>query len=285
MHAVCLREVYIHPDEPWCWSTLCVRVTCKVHKLVRQDDSYMQEPYHPFHRGGIYLQETIASSFRTLGWSSSGPKALEGFKPLRRLVTPSFETTMSSMKGADLLRNGTSLWSFLLNTSENCPLNSSACSISEAVIPAPPLSLRRGIPWLSFFLTIDVTIEVSRICLNITNQVIYIQIVLLPNIILNFFSQSFKFCSEILTARLSCFSMSFVSSANLPSYFRGYLGNRRDWPTSFGRDVFICHILNKRGNQVKVLLYWASICITVEIFFFCKFKRIFPHRFIITFLI
>ena len=56
---------------------------------------------------------SVASSFRTLGWSSSGFKALEGFKPLRSLVTLSFETTMSSLKGADLLRNGTSLWSLV----------------------------------------------------------------------------------------------------------------------------------------------------------------------------
>ena len=94
---------------------------------------------------------SVASSFRTLGWSSSGPKALEGFKPLRSLVTPSFETTMSSMKGADLLRNGTSIWSLLLNTSINWPINSSACSISEAVIPVLLLLLRGRIPWLSFF--------------------------------------------------------------------------------------------------------------------------------------
>ena len=182
----------------------------------------MREPCHPFYRGAIYLQETIlwgfptcqetfgrdgqktgpnsvASSFRTLGWSSSGPKALEGFKPLRNLVTPSFETTMSSMTRADLLRNGTSLWSLLLDTSVNWPLNFSACSISEAVIPIPPLLLRGGIPWLFlgfflfFFLTIDVPIEVSRICLNVADQVIYIQTVLLPNIILNFSSQSFNF--------------------------------------------------------------------------------------------
>ena len=148
---------------------------------------------------------SVASSFRTLGQSSSDPKALKGFKPLRSLVTPSFETTMSSMKGADLLRNGTTLWSFLLNTSVNWPLNSSACSISEAVIPVPPLLLRRGIPWLSFFWLLT---EVSRICLNVADQVIYIQIVLLPNVILNFSSQSFKFWPEFLTVRLLCFSMS-----------------------------------------------------------------------------
>ena len=68
-----------------------------------------------------------------------------------------------------------------------------------------------------FFLTIDEPIEVSRICLNVADQVIYIQMVLLPNIILNFSSQSFKFWSEFLTACLFCFSMSFVSSANLIS--------------------------------------------------------------------
>ena len=52
----------------------------------------------------------VTSSFRTLGWSPSGPKALEGFKTLRSLVPPSFETTMLFMKGAYLLRNGTSHW-------------------------------------------------------------------------------------------------------------------------------------------------------------------------------
>ena len=230
MHAVCLREnyilftFYIHPDEPWCWSTLCVRVTCKVHKLVRRDDSYMQEPCHHFYKGDIYLQETIlwefhpcqecwkrwaktrpnsvASSFRTLGWSSSGPKALEGFKSLRSLVTSSFETTMSSMKGVDLRRNETSLWSFLLNTSVNWPLNSSACSISEAVIPVPPLFFKGRNTFIVFFLTIDVPIDVLRICHNITNQVICRQIMLLPNIILNFFPQSFKFWYKFLTAHL-----------------------------------------------------------------------------------
>ena len=136
-----------------------------------------------------------------------------------------------------------------------------------------------------FFLTIDVPIEVSRICLNAADQVNYIQIVLLPNVILNFSSQSFKLWPEFLTACLFCFGMSFVSSANLPSYFRGDPGNRRDRPTSFGWAVFIRRILNKRSNQVKVLLYRASIWITIEILFLCKFKCIFPHRFIITFLI
>ena len=106
MHVAYLREVYIHPDEPWCSSTLCVRVTCKVYKSVRRDDNYMREPCHPFlktvhifardHSLGISPvsrdcwkrwaktgPNSVAISFRTLVWSSSGPKASEGFKLLR----------------------------------------------------------------------------------------------------------------------------------------------------------------------------------------------------------
>ena len=60
------------------------------------------------------------------------------------------------------------------------------------------------------------------------------------------------------SSHLFCFSMRFVSSVNLPSYFRGDPGNQRDRLTSLGWDVFICWILNKRSNQIKVLLYQAS---------------------------
>ena len=94
---------------------------------------------------------SVASSFRTLGWSSSGPKALEGFKPLRSLNTPSLETAISFMKGADLSRSGTWVCSFLLNTSVNWPLNSSAFSRSDWATPFPFFLFRGGIPWVSFF--------------------------------------------------------------------------------------------------------------------------------------
>ena len=56
---------------------------------------------------------------------------------------------------------------------------------------------------------------------------------------------------------------------------------------SFGflkKASFLENRVCKKG-QVKVLLYRASIWITIEIFFLCKFKCFFPHRFIITFLI
>ena len=119
---VYLREVSIHPDEPRYLSTLFVWATCRESE--RRDESYMWEPCHPFYRWEIHLQETVlwrfhlcqlvkrlfsrkgwtktgpnsvASSFRTLGWGSSGPKALEGFKP-------PFETTLSPTKGSNLMR-------------------------------------------------------------------------------------------------------------------------------------------------------------------------------------
>ena len=162
---------------------------------------------------------SFASSFRTLGCSSSGLKASEWFKPLRILVTPPFETTMSSMKGAtekwDLtmiifvehIRKMTIKYLSLFNF-WSCDTSSSS-------------SFKGRNTLIVFFLTIDVRIEVSRICLNVADQVIYIQIVLFPNITLNFSSHSSKFWSEFLTAGLFCFNLSFVSSANLPSYFRG----------------------------------------------------------------
>ena len=85
-----------------------------------------------------------ASSFRTLGWSPSGPKALDGFKPLRSFITPTAKTTIAFMKGADQFGSGTWLCSFLLNTSVNWPLNSSACSSSDSATPLPFLLLRVG---------------------------------------------------------------------------------------------------------------------------------------------
>ena len=159
MHVAYLTGVYIHQDEPWYLNILCVRVTCKVHKSRKLGDNCTQVTCHPFWRGGRYLQETIplgfhqcqliaekdeqipdltvASFFKALGWSSSGPKALEGFKPLRSLITPSLETAISFMKSADLSRSGTWVCSFLLNTSVNWPLNSSAFSRSDWATPFP----------------------------------------------------------------------------------------------------------------------------------------------------
>ena len=157
MHVAYLTGIYIHQDEPWYLNILCVRVTCKVHKSRKPGDNCTQVTCHSSWKGGRYLQETIfggispvsidcwkrwantgpnsvASSFRTLGWSSSGPKALKGFKPLRTLITPSWEI-ISFMKGAYLSRSGTWVCSFLLNTSVNWPLNSSAFSRSDSATP------------------------------------------------------------------------------------------------------------------------------------------------------
>ena len=175
MHVAYLTGVYIYQDEPWYLNILhvCVRVTCKVHKSRKPGDNCMQGTCHSSWKGQIFAKDhsfgispvsiecwkrwantgpkSVASSFRTLGWSSSGPKALEGFKPLRSLITPSLETAISFMKGADLSRSGTWVCSFLLNISVNWPLNSSAFSRSDWAIPFPVFLFRGGIPWVSFF--------------------------------------------------------------------------------------------------------------------------------------
>ena len=120
--------------------------------------------------------------------ASSGPKAFEGFRPFSNFATPSLVTTMSSMNRADLSIRGTWLCSILVNTSVNWPLNSLAFSKSDCARPLPCLFFKGGIPWVSFFLTVYVTIKIPRISLRITNQVIHIQIVLLPNICFDFSS-------------------------------------------------------------------------------------------------
>ena len=82
--------------------------------MTRQNDNHTPGPKWPRdHSFGISpvsvdCWKDVASSSRTLGWSSSDPntcKALEGFKPLRSLITPSFETTISCTKGADLSKS------------------------------------------------------------------------------------------------------------------------------------------------------------------------------------
>ena len=174
MHVAYLTGVYIHQDEPLYLNILCVRVTCKVHKSRKPGDNCTQVTFHSSWKGGqIFARDhsfwispvsidcwkrwantgpnSIVSSFRTLGWSSSGLKALEGFMPLRSLITPSLEITISFMKGADLSRSGTWVCSLLLNTSINWPLNSSAFSRYDWATPFPFFLFRGGIPWVSFF--------------------------------------------------------------------------------------------------------------------------------------
>ena len=131
MHVDYLTGVYIYQDEPWYLNMLCVQVTCKVHKSRKPGDNFPQVTCHSSWKGdhsfGISPvsidcwkrwantgPNSVASSFRTLRWSSSGPKALEGFKPLRSLITPSLETAISFMKGADLSRSGTWVCSFFI---------------------------------------------------------------------------------------------------------------------------------------------------------------------------
>ena len=86
---------------------------------------------------------------------------------------------MSSMNEADLTRRGTKLCSVLVNTSVNWPLNSLAFLKSDWA---------KGEYLGYLFLTVYVTIKIPRIRLHITNQVIHIQIMLLPNFCFDLFS-------------------------------------------------------------------------------------------------
>ena len=190
-------------------SILCVQVTCKVRRSRKPDDSCKPGTYLPFwNRGQMFARDhslgisplsidcwkclayigpnSVANSFKTLGWSSSGPKAFEGFRPFCNFVTPSLVTTMSSMNGTDLSRRGTWLCSLLVNTSVNWPLNSLAFPKSDWARPPPCLFFKGGNTLGIYFLTVYVTIKIPRISLHITNQVIHIQIMLLPNIAFDF---------------------------------------------------------------------------------------------------
>ena len=94
MHVAYLTGVYIHQDEPWYLNILCVRVTCKVHKsrkrkwpvtLLEEGADICKRPFlwdgispvsiDCWKRWANTGPSSVASSFRTLGWSSSGPKA------------------------------------------------------------------------------------------------------------------------------------------------------------------------------------------------------------------
>ena len=92
MHVVCLREVYIHPDETWYLNTLYV--TCKVHKPKRPDESYMRQPCHHFYRGDIYLQETFLWSIYE--WTCKNLK--EDFPNTTRLWNPMKDKALNLQK-------------------------------------------------------------------------------------------------------------------------------------------------------------------------------------------
>ena len=118
-----------------------------------------------------------ASSFRTLWRSSSGPEVFKRYKPLSNLITPSEDTTILSKKGTDLLFNGTSLYSVLLNALLNRPISSFALSDSDsATISSPFYKGWNTLPVFFFFFffffffvfTICVSVEISGICLYST---------------------------------------------------------------------------------------------------------------------
>ena len=187
------------------------------------------------------------------------------------------------MKGTGRFGNGTWLCSFLLNTSVNF-----ICLFQFRFSNTVTISPLKGWDTLSFFFfIIYVSIEVSAISLNVTNQVIDKQIVLHFAIGLYFPSQSFKFWPKFTTVSLFRFCMCFVSSTNLLSYLRGYPRHVRYRPTGFRGAMRIGRLLTKGSYQINVFLNRAIIQVTIEVpvSTFCKVRRIFPHRLKISLLI
>ena len=66
-----------------------------------------------------------------------------------------------------------------------------------------------------FLLTINVPVEVSGISFNITNQVLYVQIILPLHISFNFPSQKFNFLPTFATARLISLNMCTKQNSRL----------------------------------------------------------------------
>ena len=129
----------------------------------------------------------------------------------------------------------------LLNTSVHWPLNFSAFSRSYWATPFPFFLFRGGIPWVSFVLTIVVPTEVSGACLNITNQVIHIQIMFFSYISLGF------------SSKVSNFGLSLL----LPAFF------------AFAWVLFFLRIFNLissviQGIEETDLLVFDGICLSIE---------------------
>ena len=150
-------------------------------------DNCTQVTCHSSWKGGRYLQETIPLGFDhcqliavkdeqipdlTLGWSSSGPEALEGFKPLRSSITPSLETAISFMC-RPIQKRELGVFIFIEHIRK---LTIEFLCLFEVRL-SNTLSILSFQGWNTldvFYLTIDVPIEVSRVCLYITNQIIHI---------------------------------------------------------------------------------------------------------------
>ena len=124
-------------------------------------------------------------------------------------------------------------------------------SLSDHWIPLPVQILNLQCQFLFVFKgrnTRTLSVLSIDVSLNVAYQVIYIQIMLLPNIILNFSSQNFKFWSEFLSVPLYyspsfLLSISSVSSANLLSYFR---------------------IIQGTEETNQLLLDWLCLCLSAE---------------------
>ena len=129
-------------------------------------------------------------------------------------------SAMSFIRGADPIKQRSLVKPTLSEYIGKLPIKF-LCLIGFRFRQTTAISLFQGWDSLVIFpLTICIPVEVSRVCPDVTNQVIDIQIMLLFNLSFNFLPQFLKPSFQPAIASFLCFCMSFVSFTNHPPYPR-----------------------------------------------------------------
>ena len=133
---------------------------------------------------------------------------------------------MSFIRGADPSGRWASLNLLRVNTSLNCP-SKFLCLIWFRFGQTTTISLFQGWDSLAIFpLGIRISVEVPRVCPDVTSQVIDIQIVLLFNLSFDFLSQFLKPSFQLLLPVFFAFAWGLFLFTNHPPYPRC---NPRNW--------------------------------------------------------
>ena len=129
---------------------------------------------------------SVASSFRTLGWNSSGPKSFKRVQAVEKFYYSVLRNNnIIHERCRHIQKRDLGVFIFIEYirklTIEFLCLFEVRLSNTLSILP-----FQEWNTLCVFFLIIYVTIEVSGVCLNITNQVIHIQIILFSYIFLKF---------------------------------------------------------------------------------------------------
>ena len=220
------------------------------------------------------LQQVL---FKILGCNSSGPIAYDGFKPFKSYPFSSNSNVIHlrgwPIKLRSLIKPALSEYIGKL------PIKF-LCLIRFRFRQTTAISLFQGWDSLAIFpLTIRISIEVSRVCPGVTNQVIDIQIVLLFNLFTQFLKSSFQpTIASFLCFRMSLFLFRIIL---IPSVIQGIeltdllvFDGMRLSAASWIKEVIRSKFLDR--TRVRV---------TVEVFLISKIQSVLPHRVVVTFLI